>query len=89
LYGRGATGYDGRFNLSIPVVPSVTDGKLGSTGCPSSADDLRSWISIYLFISLTHEMVGFDDNTPHYGTLGGNSLDEAIDIQFDGFWEQC
>ena len=87
LYGKGATGYDGYFNMSIPVVPGGSE--LGSTACGTSISDPRTGIDVSLFVSLAHEMVDFDDMTPHYGTVGGESAERWLKVGFEGRWEKC
>jgi hypothetical protein len=89
LYGKDGTGYDGTFNTSIPVSPGGSDGKLGQTTCRTSAADPRTWIAVSVFVSLAHEMIDFDDNTPHYGTIGGESPNSQLKVGFDGAWEKC
>lgn len=89
LYGKHGTGYDGRFNLSIPLVPDGSDGKLGATACRNSAGDPRTGISVTVFVSLAHEMIEFDDTAPHYGTVGGESPDSQLEVGIEGVWEKC
>ncbi|KAB5585210.1 hypothetical protein GE09DRAFT_18840 [Coniochaeta sp. 2T2.1] len=89
LYGKGATGYDGYFNMSIPVVAGGGGGELGSTACRTSTSDARTAIDVSVFVSLAHEMVEFDDTAPHYGTVGGESADRWLKVGFEGSWEKC
>ncbi|KAB5528030.1 hypothetical protein GE09DRAFT_1228928 [Coniochaeta sp. 2T2.1] len=89
LYGKGATGYDGHFNMSIPVVAGAGGSELGSTACRTSTSDARTGIDVLLFVSLAHEMVEFDDMTPHYGIVGGESADRWLKVGFEGSWDKC
>ena len=31
----------------------------------------------------------FDDFTPHYGTVGGDSADKQLKLGLEGHWEKC
>lgn len=88
MYGKQGTGYDGLFNLSLPVTPGGSDGTLGTTGCQSSTTR-TTVITVYVFVSLAHEMIQVDDYTPHYGTLGGDSPDSQLKIGLDATSEKC
>lgn len=34
-------------------------------------------------------MIEFDDTTPHYGTVGGESPDSQLEVSIEGVWEKC
>ncbi|KAK3345584.1 hypothetical protein B0H65DRAFT_525609 [Neurospora tetraspora] len=88
-YGRFGTGYQGTFNLSMPVKPpqpkasvrssSSTDkgrrDQLALSPC-STGPEMEIALGAELWFSLSHEQIDFDDTIVHWGRLGGEGKGE-------------
>ncbi|EGO56158.1 hypothetical protein NEUTE1DRAFT_130212 [Neurospora tetrasperma FGSC 2508] len=98
-YGRFGTGYQGGFNLSIPVKPSSGASKKGKrkrrlavSSC-STGTEMQVRLGAELWFSLSSEQIEFDDTVAHRGMLGGE-LGEPGELPGEGDgrhqgWEAC
>ncbi|KAJ4385337.1 hypothetical protein N0V85_008118 [Neurospora sp. IMI 360204] len=96
-YGRFGTGYQGTFNLSMPVKPGTGKGKrdqLALSPC-STGPEMEIALGAELWFSLSHEQIDFDDTIVHRGRLGGEEGDEEGDdektlrVGVTGRWARC
>lgn len=97
--GRFGAGYQGRFNLSMPVKPSGgsrSRKELAVSPC-SMGPDMEIAVSVELWFSLSMEQIEVGEAAVHRGMLGGDgepgsereSGEKMLRLGLRGKWSRC